>query len=381
MPRMQDLEKSDVTESEVHAGDVWWVNFPYEEDEQKDENGDSLEGKNRPCLVLGKLNVNSERKILIVKGTTSSNPNYNDEEDFEYLGNLRLDCSRMASLAPHHLTEQIDHVNYNDERFQAIKTKALNKIKNKEASIVTAESANILSNYSLYNIGNSILTFVNESKQILNEMSGGGGPMIGLEVNDQSVGYSTPGMFITNYIQRNDFSDENEPDYAISDDIKSKYIWRRDKKTRKYIKEEYDEFFKDKNVRMYRFKGDPTLWHCLLSDIMSETESDENMYEYLSNKKQISEDQIEYDNDFEYLNPLVRILENGMMIATIENYNNSLYEFPVFSEVGEVFRDKFRDKPQWILKEDTKGYFIFDIIKGYRSKSFNESTLNVLLNE
>ena len=235
-------------------------------------------------------------------------------------------------------------------------------------------------NEELYSIGLEIRANVNHAIR-LNEMSGGGGPMIGLEINDQSVGYSSPGMFITNYIQRNDFSDENEPDYAISDDIKTKYIWRRDKKTKKYIKEEYDEFFKDKNVRMYRFKGDPNLWHCLLHDIMMDVESDENIYEYLSNKVQITEDQIEYDDDFEYINPLLNVIESGMMINTIKNYGNELYEFPVFNEIGEIFRDKFRDKPQWILKEDPKGYFIYDIIKGYRSVSFNEATLNVLLEE
>lgn len=324
------LPRFNTREEDISIGDIWKVNFPYE-DYVYTRTGDSLYGKPRHGLVLD-YNMDEEypdRTFIVVKATTSESEEYNDSE---------------------------------------------------KLSIATYEQGTINTNDDLYNIGLEIRANVNHAIR-LHEMSGGGGPMVGLEINDQSVGYSSPGMFITNYIQRNDFSNENEPDYAISDDIKTKYIWRRDKKTKKYIKEEYDKFFKDKNVRMYRFKGDPNLWHCLLHDIMMDVESDENIYEYLSNKVQITEDQIEYDDDFEYINPLLNVIESGMMINTIKNYGNELYEFPVFNEIGEVFRDKFRDKPQWILKEDPKGYFIYDIIKGYRSVSFNEATLNVLLEE
>ena len=113
------LTLSDATIDDIEVGDICWVNYPYEEDRQKDINGDSTWGKSRPALVINK-NINEERPLFVIKGTTSTNDKYNPSDVIKYINNNRFNCNSIAMLKPHHFLGLIEHIEYYNSRFQDI---------------------------------------------------------------------------------------------------------------------------------------------------------------------------------------------------------------------------------------------------------------------
>lgn len=205
-----------------------------------------------------------------------------------------------------------------------------------------------------------VTAFINESIRLL-EMAGGGGPVIGMEINDQSVQFSTPGQFLINF---SDTPDTRKNDYAISNDLSSKYIYR--KKKDKYIKEDATTFLKDKTIRIYRFLGEQSLWLTLLRDIdINVCDEETSVYEDLTGKKELSYDQIDYDNSFEYFDLSKYLLESSMFKTTVDLetaklHGDKRYEFTLPNQ------DLSK---RYIIKEDQKGQFLYDQLTGNRSPS------------
>ena len=117
--RRELLTLSDTSVNNIEIGDICWVNYPYEEDSQKDNNGDSTWGKLRPALVINK-NINEDRPLFVLKGTTSHNQFYNQSENIRYIDGMRFNCNSIAMLKPHHFLGFIDHIDFHDQRFQNI---------------------------------------------------------------------------------------------------------------------------------------------------------------------------------------------------------------------------------------------------------------------
>lgn len=205
-----------------------------------------------------------------------------------------------------------------------------------------------------------VTAFINESIRLL-EIAGGGGPVIGMEINDQSVQFSTPGQFLINF---SDTPDTRKNDYAISNDLSSKYIYR--KKKDKYIKEDATTFLKDKTIRIYRFLGEQSLWLTLLRDIdINVCDEETSIYEDLTGKKELSYDQIDYDDNFEYFDLSKYLLESSMFKTTVDLetaklHGDKRYEFTLPNQ------DLSK---RYIIKEDQKGQFLYDQLTGNRSPS------------
>lgn len=117
--RRENMVLSNATFYDIEIGDIYFTNYPYEEDRQKDANGDSTWGKLRPAIVITKV-YNQERPIVALKCTTSSNTRYNPNDVIRYVNNIRVNCSSVTMLKPHHFISYIDHIDFHDQRFQDI---------------------------------------------------------------------------------------------------------------------------------------------------------------------------------------------------------------------------------------------------------------------
>ena len=161
--------------------------------------------------------------------------------------------------------------------------------------------------------GYEIRAMVNESIRLL-EMSGGGGPLIGMEINDQSVQYSSPGQFIITTKDK-----DSGVDYGVTNDIKSKYLYRKDK-DKGYVKEDMESYLKDKDYKIYQYTGDIDIWKYMLSDIQYNSyDEDTTIYEDLTGRKQLTDDQIDFDENFRYYNIKQVLLESSILNATTKS--------------------------------------------------------------
>jgi len=155
MPR-ELLALSDATFNDIEVGDICWVNYPYEEDSQKDINGDSTWGKPRPALVINK-NINEERPIFVIKGTTSTNDAYNPSDVIRHIGKkTRINCNSIAMLKPHHFLGLIEHIDFYNPKFQDILQTAYH---------IHKKGKLIFSTYEDYNMNNNNKNYID----ILNE--------------------------------------------------------------------------------------------------------------------------------------------------------------------------------------------------------------------
>ena len=420
IPR-SEMTLSNVKEKDVDEGDIWWVNFPFEEEEQRDENGDSTVGKIRPALVISKVD-NDERSIILVKGTTSRNDKYTNPKNIEYIGRLRFDCSKIAKLAPHHLLEYWYGVYPENYQFQQVCNRVMELGKANETILATYEQAmleaklkadertdyglpkkkkypmpdeahvlqairmfnhcdpkdeaelarNIKKYMKKYNMkdvkvgknnrfskyyhtkaineevkmwGYEIRAMVNESLRLL-EMSGGGGPMIGMEINDQSVQYSSPGQFIITTKDK-----DSGVDYGVTNDIKSKYLYRKDK-DKGYVKEDMESYLKDKDYKIYQYTGDIDIWKYMLSDIQYNSyDEDTTIYEDLTGRKQLSYDQIDFDENFRYYNIKQVLLESSILNATTKSKLDELK-----GKKTHLFNTNIKVSDKFSVAESVDGY-------------------------
>ena len=132
---------------------------------------------------------------------------------------------------------------------------------------------------------------VNSSRQALELLESGGGCMVGMDINHVTVQNYTPGMFIIQYT-----ADDEKKAYAITNDIKSKYIYRE--YHNRLIKEEYS-YLNDKEFKLYKLDSSCIpQWANLLNKILA-NKTITSIYEELTNTKLISDSQIKNDSRFE----------------------------------------------------------------------------------
>lgn len=204
-----------------------------------------------------------------------------------------------------------------------------------------------------------------EMDQMIQELSGGGGPVIGMEINDQSVTTYNPGMFIISYgskrVGKYDDDDGRSSGYAVANDFYSKYIYV--KKNGKAVREEGLSFLRDRKISIYEFVGDRDKWFNLLKAI-DEGTCDGEFYTALTGRTLYTDDQIYFDEHFKYYNPIKRRLDNDMTFNINEEF--SLVEgkewlLPVMDDEMMSLQEKVNNiNPYLTIKEGPKGYYLFD---------------------
>ncbi len=166
------------------------------------------------------------------------------------------------------------------------------------------------------------------------------------EVAAESMGLAAVGgipgpsnIFITQYT-----SGENQkPKYALSSDIISdKLITMKDGKP---VFEYSDKFFKDKEIKIFKYLGKESM--CEVLSRFEDNETNLSIYEIVSGKEMLCDDQIECDPLFEEVNP-IRI--NQKTAAIVQTYISSIHEIngSVMSKGLPLM------KPEEILEADIK---------------------------
>ena len=214
-----------------------------------------------------------------------------------------------------------------------------------------------------------IASIAEEVESMIQELSGGGGPMIGMEINDQSVTTYNPGMFIISYGSKKD-ADPNDDiatssGYAVANDLRSKYILV--KRKNKVVREDYVEFLTDRKISIYEYTGDVSKWYEMLKSI-DEGKSDGEFYTALTGRELLTDDQIYFDEHFKYYNPFKTKIENGMTLDLNKEY--SLVEgreflLPVMDDEMLKLQERVNNiNPNYTIKEGPKGYFIVSEAEG-----------------
>ena len=237
------------------------------------------------------------------------------------------------------------------------------------------------------NIARDIKAFVNESKNRLSsieEMSGGGGPMIGMEINDVSVQNSAPGMYIIAYGQKkvSNYTDDdgNESGYAIANDFYTKHIFV--KKGKKAVREDYNEFLDKREFRIYKYIGEMTNWYNLLKSI-KENKCDGEFYTALTGRQLLTMDQIDFDENFEYLN-LWKVMLEADIIHPVRDIikTDPVILLPcVNEEATSLAKDLRKMNPHWDLREGVEGYYVVDEKLGFRSSAYDKDFLMKVLDK
>lgn len=237
------------------------------------------------------------------------------------------------------------------------------------------------------NIARDIKAFVNESKNRLSsieEMSGGGGPMIGMEINDISVQNSAPGMYIIAYGQKkvSNYTDDdgNESGYAIANDFYTKHIFV--KKGKKAVREDYNEFLDKRTFRIYKYIGEMTNWYNLLKSI-KENKCDGEFYTALTGRQLLTMDQIDFDENFEYLNLWKVMLEADINhpVRDIIKSDPVILLPCVNEEATSLAKDLRKMNPYWDLREGVEGYYVVDEKSGFRSNACDKDFLMKVLDK
>ena len=193
--------------------------------------------------------------------------------------------------------------------------------------------------------GYEIRAMTNASIRLL-EMSGGGGPMIGMEINDQSVQYSCPGQFIITTKDK-----DSGIDYGVTNDIKSKYLYRKDK-NKGYVKEDMESYLNKKDYKIYQYTGDINIWKYMLNDIYYNSyDEDTTIYEDLTGRKQLTEDQIDFDENFRYYNIKQVLLESSILNATAKSKLDELK-----GKKTHLFDTDIKVSDKFSVAEGVKGY-------------------------
>lgn len=154
--------------------------------------------------------------------------------------------------------------------------------------------------------------------------------------------------YVVPYLKKNTF----EMDFAITDDPNLERLLVKDEFDRiipkgynflKENSERYDVFKFDRPFRKADFE--PT-----------------NLFELVSGKRLMSENQIYYDNDFEMIVSRDRSLEifGECIEATLKSTG---YKIPVINE-------SFTDNNGIMFYQDSNGYFVENVLNGYRSVSY-----------
>ena len=141
--RWEDLFAYNTKKESILVGDVWYVNFPYDDKDQIKENGDSMYGELRPGLVV-EIDNSKERCFKVVKATNSTDPDYIDEKYISKVGDpshpIRLNCKEYAELSSNNFDRYVTSID-DTTQFDDAKTKYENAIKNNESTVVTFENA------------------------------------------------------------------------------------------------------------------------------------------------------------------------------------------------------------------------------------------------
>ena len=158
----EKMKLSDATIDDIEVGDISWVYYPFEEDEQKNHEGDSTIGKLRPALVITK-SPSQDRPLLVIKGTTSTNEKYNNSNNIRCINDIRFNCNSVAMLNPHHFIGYIDHIDRNDSDFEDVIDTAYKLDKKGKLKFSTYED------YDMMNDNKSYIDILNKenSKNIM----------------------------------------------------------------------------------------------------------------------------------------------------------------------------------------------------------------------
>ena len=216
-----------------------------------------------------------------------------------------------------------------------------------------------------------------------------GGPVVGMEINDQTVSYSNPGMFIIQY------SDGNDTGYGITNDLKTRYFLRHDKKKNKLVKEDFSEFLKDKYFGIYSIiQEHRDLWNTLLISFyedpkcLTEGVRTLSLYEYFSGRRELVGDQIDYDENFNRVDPLwldlmynMKLQDPKMMNIPVinENYNGGDFRKHIILPKGiQEFVSSSLHSNELVLCEDPKGMYLLDENNNLVSRYITQEELEVI---
>ena len=162
----------------------------------------------------------------------------------------------------------------------AISTRVINELTNVRKS----------STEELLEIANFIDILVDSSKRTLKIMESGGGCIVGMDINNVTVQNYSPGMFIIQYN-----TEDEKKAYAISNDIKTKYIYRE--KDHNLVRENY-EWLNNKAPKIYKVDiSCMDKWKDLLLKVLHNKQIT-SIYEELTGKRMLNENQFNLDDRF-----------------------------------------------------------------------------------
>lgn len=229
------------------------------------------------------------------------------------------------------------------------------------------------------------------SLSMLESSAAMGGPVVGMEINDQTVQYSNPGMFIIQY------SDGNESGYGVTNDLKTKYFLRHDKKKNKLIKEDFDNFLKDKYFGIYSITQEHRdLWNNLLTSFyedpkyLTKEARTLSLYEYFSGRRELIGDQIDYDENFNRVEPVwldimynMKVQDPKMINIPVinEDYHGGSISKHISVPKGvREFTSSLLHSNELVLCEDPKGMYLLDENNNLVSRYITQEELEVISN-
>lgn len=193
-------------------------------------------------------------------------------------------------------------------------------------------------------------------------------------------------VFITQYTSPCVFSG-SRVGYAVSNDIITKNICTLDK-NKTLSMQNYEDTFKNKKLKVFKYIGNKSA-NDILSEITSNlgNEVDNNyLYETITGKKLLSDDQLEYDELLEEINP--KLLQNKLRsdLKTLnDGYKDSkgrLYDIPIMNEADILDAAKLTDNSNIYFYEAINGYYAENSITRKRTgiyKAIKDIPIEIIL--
>lgn len=188
--------------------------------------------------------------------------------------------------------------------------------------------------------------------------------------------------FIVQYNYRNTFTDDVEG-FALTKDLIDSKLLRVDENGNFVVEDQ--SFLEGRKFNIYKYIGDMTRYKALLNEAVGKkpiAKTGKDLYDYiyknLSPYQVLSNDQIEYDDNFEKVNLEDYINKTTTEVSTmIENFhilNGGVSTvLPLIDNDDIVKAEQLKmTYPNLTVLEDENGYFAYDIEKGLRTISYKD---------
>lgn len=192
-------------------------------------------------------------------------------------------------------------------------------------------------------------------------------------------------VYVTQYVSSSGaFS--GRPSYAISNDLVSKNVCTRDSNGTLSVVL-FDDLFKNKNMKIFKYTGNKSS-HDIFKEVFANLnkEIDDNfIYETVSGKKLLSDDQLECDEQFEEIDPYIIQAETASIIKTIKDeYKETkgiLNDIPIMSKSDIEESKRLTNNSNISFYETENGYFAENVITRKRTgiyKSISEIPVKII---